>query len=174
MKKALLLILISLLISCTFSSKEENEPREKTAYPDLVLENAEYLLGQSNERPIVVRGERITFYSKDNRAELERFSFSQEDEEGNIILQGSADEGLINTKSKTMDLKGNVFLEKPGEGMEIHAENLFFDSESEEAKADGKVVVKSKDGEFSGTDFYGDLRNMVYSFSEMEDGKIKI
>ena len=96
------------------------------------------------------------------------------DEEGNIILQGSADEGLINTKSKTMDLKGNVFLEKPGEGMEIHAENLFFDSESEEAKADGKVVVKSKDGEFSGTDFYGDLRNMVYSFSEMEDGKIKI
>ncbi|MBO5769817.1 MAG: LPS export ABC transporter periplasmic protein LptC [Spirochaetales bacterium] len=172
----LLAVLLSILIltSCTFSSKEDQEKGEKTAVPDIILEKAEYLLGQSGENPIIIYGDKITFYSKDNRAELDKFSFVQKADDGSIILEGSADGGLINTKTKTLNLEGNVILRKVDEGMEIISDNLIFDSENEEASADGKVMVKSKEGNFSGEDFKGDLRNMVYSFSKMEDGNINL
>lgn len=169
-----LLLSILILTSCTFSSKEDQDKGEKVTVPDIILENAEYLLGQSGENPIVINGEKITFYSKDNRAELERFSFVQKDEDGSIILEGSADGGIINTKTKTMNLSGNVILRNASDDMEILAENLIYDSENDEASADGKVVIKSKEGNFSGEDFKGDLRNMVYSFSKMEDGNIEL
>lgn len=174
--KNLVLVVLSILLftSCTFSSKEDGEVGPKTVVPDIILENAVYTLGQKDEMPIIIEGDKITFYSKDNRAELEAFTFYQKDEAGNIVLEGSANNGIINTKSKTMELSGNVRLSKLDEGMEILSEALFFDSDREEASADGKVVVKSKEGAFKGEDFKGDLKNMVYSFAKMEDGNIDI
>ena len=174
MKKLFIILFVFILVSCTFSSKDDGEAGPKTVVPDIILENAVYTLGQKGENPIVIEGDKITFYSKDNRAELESFSFYQEDEDGNVVLEGSADKGLINTKNKTMELEGNVRLAKLDDGMEILAESLFFDSDREEASADGKVVVKSKEGAFKGEDFKGDLKNMVYSFAKMEDGNIEI
>ena len=174
MKKLFIILFVFILVSCTFSSKDDGEAGPKTIVPDIILENAVYTLGQKGENPIVIEGDKITFYSKDNRAELESFSFYQEDEDGNVVLEGSADQGLINTKNKTMELEGNVRLAKLDEEMEILAESLFFDSDREEASADGKVVVKSKEGAFKGEDFKGDLKNMVYSFAKMEDGNIEI
>ena len=169
-----LLALSVLLVSCSFASKDEGPVKEKGVFPDIILENAEYLLGQSGENPIAITGGKITFYSKDNRAEMESFSFVQKDDDGNIILEGSADSGTVNTKSKKMELKGNVYLAKTDEQMEIRSDSLSFDSENEEASAEGKVVVKSDKGSFSGYDFKGDLVNMVYSFSKLDEGNIEL
>lgn len=174
MKRLIPILFIVLLTSCTFSSKDDKPRAEKAIYPDIILEDAEYLLGQKGEEPIVIYGEKMVLYSKDNKAELEMFSFSQKDKAGNVILEGRADEGLIFTESKKMELKGNVTLIQVSEGMEIKSDSVFFDSDEEVVSAPGRVMVKSKDGSFSGRGFNGDLKNSIYSFEMLEEGNIEL
>lgn len=136
-----------LLASCSFVS-DDGTVHEKLATPDIILENAAYTLGQSNESPIFIKSSRIEFYSKDNRATTEALSFVQYNDDGNVRLEGSADKSVIDTESKRMELEGNVKLSENDSGMMIEADTLIFDSENEEITADGHVRVVSEDGEF--------------------------
>lgn len=171
LRNLLVVLLILLSISCTFS-KEEEIKAEKANLPTLILENATYLLGQDKENPIVIKGDKITFYSDDNRALLENFSFEQRDESDKIILHGKANEGWLNTSSKTMDLKGDVSLIQLKERMEIETDNLYFDPDNQEISSSGSVVIKSESGDFKGSGFNGDLKMQNYSFDTLEEGWI--
>lgn len=171
MKKALILLLLSLFIlsSCKFSSEEESNA-EKMAHPDIVLEKATYLLNQKDQKPITLYGDTITFYSKDNRAILEGFAFEQRDDDDDIYLEGSADRASVNTSTKILTLEGNVSMKKVSDDMEIQGENITFDSDNETVESNGMVRVKSSDGTFSGTDFFGDLKFSNYSFKTLDMG----
>ena len=158
MRRILPIILIALLASCSFVS-EEKEKSEKIARPAIILENAEYTLGQS-----------MSFYSAEERATAENLKFIQYDDEGNPSITGSADYADIDTSARTMDLSGHVSLEQHGSNMHIEAESLYFDSSSSEIEAEGDVRVNSDDGIFSGTGFKGDLREDSYSFSSIKEG----
>ena len=172
--RAFWVVIASLLIaSCSFVS-DDGTVHEKLATPDIILENAAYTLGQSNESPIFIKSSRIEFYSKDNRATTEALSFVQYNDDGNVRLEGSADKSVIDTESKRMELEGNVKLSENDSGMMIEADTLIFDSENEEITADGHVRVVSKDGEFEGTGFAGDLMTSSYSFASIEKGVFKL
>ena len=137
--RAFWVVITSLLIaSCSFVS-DDGTVHEKLATPDIILENAAYTLGQSNESPIFIKSSRIEFYSKDNRATTEALSFVQYNDDGNVRLEGSADKSVIDTESKRMELEGNVKLSENDSGMMIEADTLIFDSENEEITADGHV-----------------------------------
>lgn len=161
-----------MVVSCSFN-KESETKKEKMALPSIVLENATYVLGQNKQMPIDIDARKITFYSDDNKALLEDFKFSQKDEEGNIVLEGNALKGEINTSTKVLDLEGDVHLRQVQQNMEIETDILHFDSENEEISSSGFVVVKSESGSFSGKGFNGDLREQVYSFESMEQGTIE-
>ena len=172
--RAFWVVITSLLIaSCSFVS-DDGTVHEKLATPDIILENAAYTLGQSNESPIFIKSSRIEFYSKDNRATTEALSFVQYNDDGNVRLEGSADKSVIDTESKRMELEGNVKLSENDSGMMIEADTLIFDSENEEITADGHVRVVSKDGEFEGTGFAGDLMTSSYSFASIEKGVFRL
>ena len=172
--RAFWVVIVSLLLaSCSFVS-DDGTVHEKLATPDIILENAAYTLGQSNESPIFIKSSRIEFYSKDNRATTEALSFVQYNDDGNVRLEGSADKSVIDTESKRMELEGNVKLSENDSGMMIEADTLIFDSENEEITADGHVRVVSKDGEFEGTGFAGDLMTSSYSFASIEKGVFKL
>lgn len=172
--RAFWVVIASLLIaSCSFVS-DDGTVHEKLATPDIILENAAYTLGQSNESPIFIKSSRIEFYSKDNRATTEALSFVQYNDDGNVRLEGSADNSVIDTESKRMELEGNVKLSENDSGMMIEADTLIFDSENEEITADGHVRVVSKDGEFEGTGFAGDLMTSSYSFASIKKGVFKL
>ena len=172
--RAFWVVIASLLIaSCSFVS-DDGTVHEKLATPDIILENAAYTLGQSNESPIFIKSSRIEFYSKDNRATTEALSFVQYNDDGNVRLEGSADNSVIDTESKRMELEGNVKLSENDSGMMIEADTLIFDSENEEITADAHVRVVSKDGEFEGTGFAGDLMTSSYSFASIEKGVFKL
>ena len=172
--RAFWVVIASLLIaSCSFVS-DDGTVHEKLATPDIILENAAYTLGQSNESPIFIKSSRIEFYSKDNRATTEALSFVQYNDDGNVRLEGSADKSVIDTESKRMELEGNVKLSENDSGMMIEADTLIFDSENEEITADGHVRVVSKDGEFEGTGFAGDLMTSSYSFASIEKGVFRL
>ncbi len=161
------------LISCTFS-ENNNESHEKAVLPSLILENATYQLGQSGENPISINSARITFYSDDNSATIENFSFQQIDDDGNIAIEGRANHGELNTNTKAMNLEGEVVLMQLKEEMEIEADSLYFSPEDEEISSNDTVVVKSKSGDFAGTGFFGDLREQTYSFVSLDKGAIAL
>lgn len=161
-----------LLISCTFN-EESPEKKAKAKLPSIVLDNATYVLGQRDQQPIDIVARKITFYSDDNNAILEDFSFQQKDDDGVVVLEGSALYGNINTSSKVMNLNGDVNLRQSSQNMEIEADELMFDSENEEISSTGFVMVKSENGSFSGYGFNGDLIEQAYSFESIEQGTIE-
>lgn len=173
MKKLLFICLAFFLIlsSCVFSSEEENRA-EKGIYPDLILENATYIVGQKDETPIQIKGEKITLYGKEDRAEVEKIEFYQK-EDNAIKIEGSANKAVVNTSTKVLSLEGDVKLKKISDNMEIEARNVEFDSQEEIVSATGKVKVKNKNGEFIGEGFKGDLKSNYYTFESIDEGKIK-
>ena len=84
MKKALILFILIIL---AFSScKKDGETAiadksemEKGIYPDIILENAEYHIGENGSAPILLKAGKITFYSKDGYALTEDMTFSSQD-----------------------------------------------------------------------------------------------
>lgn len=174
MRYLLPLLILLALTSCRFSSSDQNARSEKIEHPDIVLEEATYKLSQQNDSPIVLSGDKITFYSKDHKAVLENFSFTQEDENGEIKLRGSADYGTVDTYNETLNLTGNVILKEYSGGMEFASSSVFIDTKREEITSDESVVVKSKEGTFEGKGFKGDMKRKVYTFTSLERGVIEI
>ncbi len=173
MRKLLPLLFIALLSSCSFVTETE-ERGEKISHPSIILENADYTLGQSGENPIFIKSSRMTLYSEEERATTENITFIQYDDEGNAAITGSADTADINTSERSMHLSGNVALEQHSSNMHIEAESLFFNSATSEIEADGDVYVSSDDGTFLGTGFKGDLREENYSFASIAEGVFNI
>ena len=176
--KKILFLLISILILLSSCKKNEstavsdNSGREKGIYPDIILENAEYHIGEDGSDPIYLKAGKITFYSADAYALTESMDFVSKDENGNITISGSAGKGWIDTEGSSMNLSEGVVFKDEERNMKINADNLVFDREEDTIVADGRVVVESEEGSFIGRDFKGDLRTGVYIFSEIEEGEL--
>ena len=177
MRKTLFLLVIVLLIVSSCKKDESvvetiKDEMEKGIYPDIILENAEYHIGEDGSSPIYMTAGKITFYSKDGYALVESMEFVSKDDEGNTSISGSAVKGRIDTEGSSMDLSGGVVFKDEERNMEIKAESLVFDRSEDTIVADGRVMVESKEGSFIGRDFKGDLRTGVYVFSEIEEGEL--
>lgn len=173
MKHIALLLSLICLISCTFSDKSE-ERRDKASLPTLILEDSRYIVGQKEENPIAINSKKIEFYSNDDLAILEDFTFEQRSTDGAIIVEGRASKGELNTYSRTLTLEGDVSLIQRSENMEIRAEKIFFNPDKEEVSADGYVMVKSTKGEFRGIGFFADLKEQAYTFDSIEEGSMAL
>ena len=176
--KRILFLLIFILTFLSSCKKDEgtvvsdNSEREKGIYPDIILENAEYHIGEDGSDPIYLKAGKITFYSKDGYALTESMEFVSKDEKGNITIRGSAGKGWIDTEGSSMNLSEGVVFKDEERNMKINADNLIFDREEDTIVADGRVMVESEEGSFIGRDFKGDLRTGVYIFSEIEEGEL--
>ena len=159
MRYILPLLILLALTSCRFSESDQNARSEKIEHPDIVLEEATYKLSQQNDSPIVLSGEKITFYNN---------------ESGEIKLRGSADYGTVDTYNETLSLSGNVIIKEYSGGMEFASSSVFIDTKREEITSDESVVVKSKEGTFEGKGFKGDMKRKVYTFTSLERGVIEI
>ena len=176
--KRILFLLIFILTFLSSCKKDEgtvvsdNSEREKGIYPDIILENAEYHIGEDGSDPIYLKAGKITFYSKDGYALTESMEFVSKDENGDITISGSAGKGWIDTEGSSMNLSEGVVFKDEERNMKINADNLIFDREEDTIVADGRVMVESEEGSFIGRDFKGDLRTGVYTFSEIEKGEL--
>ena len=171
--KILPLILLTLfLASCSAGKAEGSAERGKESgvYPDLIMINTRCRVGQSDESPIILSAGKMTLYSSDNYALLEDFSFVSETEDGVMETEGRAASGLIELDGSSITLTGDVTFSRPGDNMTIKAERLVYDRDRDEITTEGKVVVNSDEGTIEGINFRGDLREGVYSFSEITKG----
>lgn len=168
-----LLLLLS-VISCSVN-QEGMKGDEALIRPDMELSEGEFTLYQRGESPIVFTAERALFYSMDNKAVIENISFMQRDEEGSLILEGSARNGELDTEKEILRLEGEVMLNSIRNEMEIWTDGvLYFNTNTQEIETDSKVHITSSDGEFSSLSFYGNLLTEEYSFSTLESGRIMI
>ena len=178
--KRILFLLIFILLFLPPCKKDEatmvsdNSEREKGIYPDIILENAEYHIGEDGSDPIYLKAGKITFYSKDGYALTESMEFVSKDEKGNITISGSAGTGWIDTEGISMNLSEGAVFKDEERNMKINADNLIFDREEDTIVADGRVMVESEEGSFIGRDFKGDLRTGVDIFSEIEEGELNL
>lgn len=168
-------MVLLLLTSCIFNDGEEDENRaEKAVYPDMILENAHYQIGQPEEEPILLDAKKIIFYSKDNYASLEDFTFYQKDAEGTPKVSGGAEKGTLNLSTKDLVLDGAVTFSNDKDGMKISTNSLVYSSEKNEIIAEGSVMIESGEGTFVGTNFKGNLAESLYLFDEIEKGELAI
>lgn len=177
MKRFLLpLLLLSLLLSCTKESGVgvEGEKKEVGIYPDVILENAEYHIGEDGSDPIVMNAGRITFYSIDGYALVDGMEFHTMGEEGETLVSGKAGQGRIDTEGDELELWDGVEFSDERNGMKIIASSILYNRSEDTLVANGSVVVESKEGFFQGSNFRGDLRTGTYTFETIEKGELKL
>jgi len=162
------------LISCRFNDSDGKPRAEKIAHPDIILEDASYKLNQQSENPIVLEGSKITFYSADHRADLESFTFYQENSDGERVMEGSADIGTVDTANETLNLSGKVVIRQKSNNIELRTDSVMIDTKQEEISSPSKVMVKSDKGTFTGIGFKGDMKRQVYTFTALDKGEIEI
>lgn len=170
MKKALSLLLFAILLSSCHFPESEGSGHRDIALADMILEDAELVLGRDGENPIRIRASKISFYQAEDLALLEDISFTQEDG-----LEGSAESAELDTKNEILTLNGEAVIGKPSENLEIRSsDGIVFDSKRQEVGTEGEVMVKSDDGEFLGEGFFGDLKTESYSFERIRRGSFGI
>ncbi len=170
MKKALGLLLFAILLSaCHFPEREAAGHRD-LALADMILEDAELVLGRNGENPIRLQASRISFYQAEDLALMEEIAFTQADG-----LEGSAESAELDTRNEILTLSGDAVISKPSEGLEIRSgDGIVFDSKRQEVATKGEVMVRSEDGEFLGEGFFGDLKTESYSFERIRRGSFGI
>lgn len=172
-KTLVLLFFLILLSSCSKENRtDRGEKIEKAIYPDVVLENAKCQISQQDGSPIMLEGEKIEFYSKDEYCLLENFSFSSYSESGEIEVEGSGNSGKIWINSGKIEIEGNVSFSKTEDNMLVLASSLVYDKEKDEIITKGRVEVRNNTSHIIGFDFVGDLREEAYSFSLIEKGEL--
>ncbi len=169
---SLFLILFS-LFSC---SKDDNReiPVTERELPDMILINADYTFGQPDKKPLLLHADSITIYPVGQRMEIQKVSFTQKSSNENsdlIELSGKCDYA-VSTDNVNIQMTGNVNLYKYTDDVEITCEELIWDDNNQEIKADGNVTVKYKNGtSITGTGFKALLNENVYEFKTIYEGK---
>ncbi|MGD9926010.1 MAG: hypothetical protein AB7S66_00460 [Sphaerochaeta sp.] len=176
MRKRLLgMVLASFLfLSCSLSPEQEGMVRSFTL-PDLTLRNATYVLARGNEPPIKVIADEIDLYDQTHKAIIRGLHFSQEDEEGNLIISGHADYAEVDTEYYDAEISGSVSLEKYPEHLLIEAEALSWigDDEILLSKGDTPVTLLYEgDKKVQGTGMTATLASFSVTFNAVLEGVI--
>jgi hypothetical protein len=176
MRKRLLgMVLASFLfLSCSLSPEQEGMVRSFTL-PDLTLRNATYVLARGTEPPIKVIADEIDLYDQTHKAIIRGLHFSQEDEEGNLVISGHADYAEVDTEYYDAEISGSVSLEKYPEHLLIEAEALSWigDDEILLSKGDTPVTLLYEgDKKVQGTGMTATLASFSVTFNAVLEGVI--
>jgi len=174
-KKLLGMILASFLfLSCSLSPEQEAFSRSFTL-PDLSLKGATYVLDRGNEPPLFVIADEIDLYDQTHTAIINGLHFTQNDEEGNLILTGHAEYAEVDTEYYDAELSGSVLLEKYPEQLLIEAEALSWLGEDETLVSKGETPVTlhyENNKSVRGTGMTATLATFSVTFSEVLEGVI--
>ncbi|MFA6839948.1 MAG: LPS export ABC transporter periplasmic protein LptC [Sphaerochaetaceae bacterium] len=172
---SLAVALVFVLGSCSFAQPEGAAAGRPADYPDTSMKNATYVLGQPERRPLKISGETIDIYQKAKVAYLHNITFEQQNDDGSMVLRGSADDAKIDMDTHDVEISGHVLLDKVDEGMTIRCESLvWIDSlQRIETVGDDLVTVSYGDGNsLTGRGFTGQLDEALYEFAEIEKGYV--
>lgn len=168
-------LFLSLLFLVVFTqSCKKTEETEALVFPDILLRDATYLLGRSDEEDILFKAKEIDIYIDDEKAELKDSEFEQKKENStDILISGRADSANINTRTYESSLKGNVHLLLHEDNNSIDADEIVWDKDNGEIISNGSLTLNYGDVTVSGLDFKGNIKTGVFTFRTIISGVIK-
>ncbi len=170
-KYLLLMIFIFLLISCSFVDKN-SEKTDPIEHPSLILENSKYKVNLSSNLTIEFSSSLINIYNKTDSTTIEKASFKIIDKDNLIIAEGSCDEISVQTKSKNLELIGNVNINIKDPQIDIKCDKINWNNKESSLNTDEKVEVLSEYGSFEGIGFSANLETRYFEFKEIEKGAL--
>jgi len=165
----LFLFVIFFLADCHLNYREAMLSKELSEnIPNVVLVRFRHTVVKNNSIVAIVEAERGEEYLKKGEIKLEKVRYTEFDEEGKIVDEGSADSAIYNTKTKDAEIVGNIKIRSEIEKGEIDASRLHWSNDKRLLVGDPneKVVLKRDDGSFvTGRGFSSDLRLKEIKFS---------
>ncbi len=161
------------VISCSFAPPEGIAKGKPAENPDLMLKDAEYLLGIAGSNPILIRARNMEIYQKAGQAYLNEITFSQRNENGTIAFSGNALTAKIDTKTNNAQLSGDILIRNHIDDLEIAADmlNWIHDAQIFEGELEGWISLSFGSGNrVTGRGFVADFKNATYEFMHVDEG----
>jgi hypothetical protein len=141
-KKYLLgMVLASFLFAACSLSPEQAALVRSVELPDLALTNATYVLDRGEDHPMYIVAGYIALFDQTHKALATSVTFTQRDDQGSVVLQGSADEATVDLQSYDAQLRGSVTVEKIDQQLLIEAQELQWVHEQQLLLSEGREEV---------------------------------
>lgn len=166
---ALTILFLFAMVSCSKISSEI--PIGEQELPDMVLQDAKYILGQENEEPLIMQARTITIYKTERGTTLEKVSFSRGEN-----LSGSCRKAVINSDNTHASLSGDVTIHKSDSDNDItiEAQEIVWDEEENTISCEGEVLVIYGDGTRIRADrFFAAFDEDLYEFGRIIEGTME-
>lgn len=162
----LLLVTLLLLVSCTRNA-QQSIPIGEQQLPDMVMEDAVYVMGQGGQKPLAISATTITIYRSEKGTIIEKAIFDRED------FNGQCEHLVISQDAQWATLEGNVTITKKADAITIRTQNITWDQESESFSCDGEVEISYGEGTtLRAIGLYAKLSENLFEFSEVLEGRI--
>ncbi|MDR1420678.1 MAG: LPS export ABC transporter periplasmic protein LptC [Treponema sp.] len=158
------LVLVSL--SCTFDYGVPSS--EEGTLPDIEMDRVEYTRVRGGEPQVRFRAEKAERWEERQIMELERFSFEQFANNGDINARGSAGTASVELDSGNIDLGNGISMEVLSEDLTIKTERLDWKDGERilSGPGDEEVVITRPDGTlFQGSGITVHTRERTWEFA---------
>ncbi|PKL11585.1 MAG: LPS export ABC transporter periplasmic protein LptC [Spirochaetae bacterium HGW-Spirochaetae-8] len=169
----LLLVLLMSTAACSFVPPEGSAIGKPADNPDLLMQDAEYLLGIAGNEPVLIRAKTIEIYQTAGKAYLENITFTQQDSQGQTTVSGKALAAQIDTKTNNVSLTGDIVIINHLDDLEITAQALTWihDRRIFESEAESEAQIAYGNGNsVRGTGFSADFTQATYEFLKISEG----
>lgn len=169
------LCLSCILLSCSFAPEDTPFSGRPAEFPDMRLENTQYMLGMEGEEPIRIQAATIELYEKADRAYITDASFVQYGEDDVETFTGSFGAAQVETDTNNLAMAKGVFIRNHVDRFTIEAESLYWEHEKRKAFSDDEtlVTITFKDHDIlRGTGFHGDFSSVTFEFTQVEEGRL--
>lgn len=123
---------------------------------------------------VVLEAERAESYPKKKEVVLDKVSFREYDEQGEIVITGQAEKAVFHTDSENASLAGGIFIYSAPDEAGLYAESLTWTREGKilESGGENPVLLRKDDGSFmEGRLFRADLRRKEFRFAAGVNGR---
>lgn len=168
-KRMAYLLLVALILSVSCSRNASSTiPIGEQELPDMVMEDALYVLGQPEEKPLSLKAQKITIWSSQRGTMLENVSFERSDE-----FSGSCTNAVIRSDSRHAVLSGDVLIHQNADDITIRTQSIVWDQDTESFTCDGEVTMQYGQGTtLKALGFYAKFDEGLYEFAQILEGRM--
>ncbi len=174
LRSALFILLLSLMLTaCTFQDEQARQNEAEESFPDLQMYRGSYQIAQGENEMIRVEAEYIEITKKENIAFFNEASFTQRDQNGENLFEGTAGQLTIDTAHDVISLDGGFTVSVNEGEFTIRGETLNYDSKERILSSEDHQITTLTDpkgGILSGLGFYGDINRRLFEFKTLKEG----
>jgi LPS export ABC transporter protein LptC len=171
-----LIVLISMILSCEVDLGDVNFQQELEATPDIIVENFIRQIYRDDILILELRALESRTFSNEAKQELDVIEFIEFDAEANVITEGRAESAVIFTNTDDVELSGSIYVFSEKEQAIVEGEYFYWSAAGKQISSLPSEIVRIVKESNEGTDiiegkgFLADMRYRTVSFSEGVSG----